>query len=205
MDTAAIAKPNFVFRRVCIGVNPGRVHRQIEHVGRESTMKQHIAIRMTYRMCKRLVINTATVDEPVLHIWLAAIKRWQTDPAVQRNALYLPLKENTLLGERTAADLGDALTLVFDGFRGRCLQYRALVVGQRKTDFRSRQCQSPEPLFDVTEFRSFRPQKTPTRRRVIEKVVDLDSGPRRVRGRHRLANRPAVCFDQPGGIVTSAP
>ncbi len=111
MDPPAVAKTHFVLRRMRVGIDALRVHRQVQHVGREAAVEQHVPIGVADRMGQRLVGHAATVDKPVLQVRLAAIERRQPDPARQRDALGLALDVDTLLGKGIATKFRDTLPL----------------------------------------------------------------------------------------------
>ena len=50
MHTATVSKPDLVFRRVRIRIDSGRVHAEMQHIGRIATVEQDIAIGVSHRV-----------------------------------------------------------------------------------------------------------------------------------------------------------
>ena len=92
MHTATIAETYFVLGGMRIRVNAGRIHRQIQYVGRVAAVKKNVPISMTHGMRKSFVHNTAAIDEPVLHVRLAAVICRQREPARKCNAFRFPFE-----------------------------------------------------------------------------------------------------------------
>ena len=137
MNTSPIPKPHFMFGRMRICIDSGRVHRDAEYIRRKPTVKQYVSISMPDSVRQRLIADATAVYEPVLHVGLTAIEGGQPEPPRQRDALRFMLEEDGLLGKTVATDFGNTLQPRF-GRRSRGeLQYRTSVVRHRERNVRA--------------------------------------------------------------------
>ena len=201
VDTPAIPESDFVLGRMRVGVHPGRIQRQVQHVSRKAAVEKDIPIRVLRRVRQCPVADAAAVDEPVLLVRLAPVVGRQRNPALQREAFALVLDMDGLVGECVAAQPGKAGQLLFTAGGGGQLEYGATVVRQRKRNPGPRQCKAPQPFFDVPELGPLGSQEAAPCRRVVEQVVDFDRRAVRLSRRPGARNLAAVRLDLPAGIL----
>ena len=72
MHQTAITEAHLVLGRVHIDIDYCRIKLQIEHKHWMTTMKQHIAICLTYRVSNQAVTHDTAIDEEVLLICLCS-------------------------------------------------------------------------------------------------------------------------------------
>ena len=124
MQTAAVTKADLVFGRMRIGIDRSRVERQVQNIGRKNGREtRHRDTHASPHVRQRAITDTSAINEPVLHIGLAAIERGQAHPTGDGHALSFALNVDSVFGERISTNSGNSLpTFIL----GRCrlqLQY----------------------------------------------------------------------------------
>ena len=192
MHFATVAESNLVFGRVGIRIYRRRIHGQTDYVGRVAAVKQNVAIGMPSCVRQCLVADTSTVNEPILHVGLTAIKSWQAKPAGHRDAVIFCLKMDGILRKSLAENPGQALQAFVICPRRSQLQHGTPIVRQRQCNVRTRECESLDPFFDMAEFGSLSLQEATPRRCVVKQIVDFDGCADRMCGRRNCRRRRRV-------------
>src|SRR5210317_1546424 len=99
MNFSTISKSHFVFSRVHVHVDQGRINLKIEHKGRMTTMVQHVTIGLLNGVGDQLIANDSTIDEKVLKIRLRTRKGRQAHPAAQTKATAFRVNVHDLINK----------------------------------------------------------------------------------------------------------
>ena len=159
MNAPRIAKAHLELLRMCIDVDGGGVQLQIQQIGRESAVEQHVLIGQPHRAREQLVAHESAIEKSELQVRLAARKRRQCQPSRQPQALGVMFQLDDVAGKVLAAYFGHTRQTLRGGVRRRQRPYRLAVVRQRKGDVEPRQRQAFQHAHDVLIFGGLGAQK----------------------------------------------
>ena len=86
MHRPAVAKTDFVFRRVSVDIDERGIHVEVQDIGRMPAVKQHIAVGLAHGTYANAIPNGAAVQKKMLQVGLAAGKDRPGDPAANLHA-----------------------------------------------------------------------------------------------------------------------
>ena len=154
-------------------------------------MKQHVAIRLPYRMGHIAVTHAAAIDVQILLVGAGAIVGRLRDPAMQAHpgsaVVHAQHIARKVFAQRLVqTQLRQQVTLAFPTPR------RLAVVGDAQFHIRPRQCQSAQPVFDMGKLCTFGAQEFAPRRHVVKQIAHFHRGALRMRLRHHFAKAAAI-------------
>ena len=168
---------------MCIDINPGWIHVQIQHKCRPPVPIQNIAITGAHRSRKQLVANRTPVEKHVLQVRLTARMYRAHQPAPQQHSARLALDVDRVFGELAPTNPANPVHQFSRRDSRWQIKDLTLIVRNPERNRTARQGDSLDHLADPAKFGALAAQETPPRRRIEEQVAHLDGGAGRMRSR----------------------
>ena len=187
------ATHHFVHQRLLAEADLGfrRMHVHVERVGRHLEEQMHLGAALLDRrhavgvddgVRDGLVLDDAPIDEDVLRPASGPLLGQRRDEAEHQDAASLLAHL-----EQVGAVAVELIEPILQRARGRALQHGARSAGQGEPDLGIGERQLRGDARDLPRLGPVRLQELPSRRQIVEEVVDLDD--RAWRGRHFLLGR----------------